>query len=68
MEKGGKAMDENQDIRKLIAKRRLRQYEVAQVLGVSEFTLSRWLHNKLEPERKEKILKAIDKATERIDM
>lgn len=61
-------MDKNQDIRQEIAKRRLRQYEVAQVLQISEFTLSRWLHSKLEPERRERILKAIDKAAERIGM
>lgn len=61
-------MDKNQDIRQLIAKKRLRQYEVAQFLGVSEFTLSRWLHSELEPERRQRILKAIDEAAERIGM
>lgn len=61
-------MDRNQDIRQEIAKRRLRQYEVAQVLKISEFTLSRWLHSKLKPERREEILKAINKAAERVGM
>ncbi len=61
-------MDKNQDVRQLIVKRRLRQYEVAQVLKISEFTLSRWLHSELEPERRQRILKAIDEATKRIDM
>ncbi len=61
-------MNKNQDIRQEIAKRRLRQYEVAQVLQISEFTLSRWLHSELEPERREKILKAINEAAEKVGM
>lgn len=57
-------MDRNQDIRQLIVKKRLRQYEVAQQLHVSEFTLSRWLHCELEPERKQRIITAINTAAE----
>lgn len=37
----------------------VRQYEVARALGVSEYTLSRWLHTDLSPERKETILETI---------
>lgn len=56
-------MDKNQDIKQLIAQKRLRQYEVAQQLGISEFTLSRWLHCKLKPDCRQKILNAIDEAS-----
>ena len=56
-------MGENQDIRQEIAKRRLRQYEVAHQLNISEFTFSRWLRCRLSVERKQKIMDAIDEIT-----
>lgn len=59
-------MEQNQDIKQLIAKKRLRQYEIANQLHVSEFTLSRWLNRELEPNRKQKILKAIDEVSEKL--
>jgi hypothetical protein len=37
----------NLDIRQAIAKKRLRHYEVAHALGISEFTLSRKLRQEL---------------------
>lgn len=37
----------------------VRQYEVARALGISEYTLSRWLHTEISPERKETILATI---------
>ncbi len=61
-------MNKNQDIRQEIAKRRLRQYEVAEKLNVSEFTLSRWLHRELDPDRKQKVLDAIDEAAKTVGM
>lgn len=61
-------MEQNQDIKQLIAKKRLRQYEVASQLGISEFTLSRWLNRELESNRKQEILKAIDKAVKALGM
>lgn len=50
----------NQEVRELIKKRRLHYYEVAEALGISHWTLSLWLRKELEPEKKEKILKAIN--------
>lgn len=61
-------MDRNQEIRQEIAKKRLRQYEIAQILGISEFTFSRWLHGELAPERRAKILGAIKEAARKAGM
>ncbi len=61
-------MEQNQDIKQLIAKKRLRQYEIANQLHVSEFTLSRWLNRELDQNHKQKILKAIDEVSEKLGM
>jgi DNA-binding Xre family transcriptional regulator len=50
----------NVDIRELIARKRLRHYEVAAALGISEHTLSRWLRTELSNEKKQKIKEAIE--------
>ena len=49
----------NMEIRQAIEKKRLRYFEVAQELNINPATLSRWLQNELDPERKRKVLKAI---------
>lgn len=49
----------NLDVRQAIARKRLKQYEVAQALGISQFTFSHWLQTELPPEKKKEILKAI---------
>ena len=49
----------NTDIRQAIAKKRLKQYEVAQALGISQFTFSHWLQTELPPEKKKEIIRAI---------
>lgn len=49
----------NIEVRQEIKKRRVRQFEVAEVLGVSQFTLSHWLQVEMSPERKKEVLKAI---------
>lgn len=48
-------------IKDLITKNRLKQYEVAHELGVSEFTLCKWLRYEQEipEEKEEQILNAI---------
>ena len=51
----------NAEIRELIFNHRLRHYEVAGQLRVSECTLSRWLRTELPPTKKREILEAIDK-------
>lgn len=56
----------NEKIRQIITKKRLRHYEVAAALGISEYTLSRWLRSDLNSERKQRVLKAIDRASKNL--
>lgn len=53
----------NAEIKAMIRQRRLYQYEVANELGVSEYTLCVWLRNELNPERKQKVLEAMERLT-----
>jgi len=53
------------DIQFLLHKYRIYQYELAAEVGVSEFTLSRWLRDVIPSEHEEKILKAINKIREK---
>jgi hypothetical protein len=50
----------NTEIRKLIEEKRLRYYEVARAVGINPQTFSGWLQTELTPERKERVIKAID--------
>ena len=50
----------NLDIRMRIKENRLCHYEVAAQIGVSEYTLCRWLREELSAEKKEAVNKAID--------
>lgn len=50
----------NADIRTAIKESSLCQYQVAEKIGVSEFTFIRWMRNKLTDERRAKIMKAIE--------
>lgn len=50
----------NKDIRTEIYKHGVRQWEVADVLGIHEVTLSRKLRHELSDEEKERILEAIE--------
>ena len=50
----------NMEIRKRIAARRLRHYEVAEACGVSSYTFSHWLQTEMSPDKKERVLKAIE--------
>ena len=54
-------MRKNDDIRKILKEKRVTQWETAAELGVSDMTLQRWLRFELPEEKKEMILKAIDK-------
>lgn len=49
----------NADIRTAIRESVLCQYQVAEKIGVSEFTFIRWMRNELSDERKQRILAAI---------
>ena len=51
----------NQDIRNMISKSGLYQWEAAGLVGISEVTMCVWLRKPLSEERKNRIIKAIDK-------
>lgn len=50
----------NLEVRQLIEKKRLRYYEVAAALHIDPATLSRWLHAEMAPEKRDKVLRAIE--------
>jgi hypothetical protein len=50
----------NDDIRELIKKSRVRNWEVAQKIGVAEATFSRMLRYEITPEKKQDIIKAVN--------
>lgn len=56
-------MAKGKDLKKVLKKKGLWQYELADVVGISEYTLCKWLRDENEiPERKEKLLrKGIEK-------
>lgn len=51
----------NIEIRNALKKKRMFNYELAELLGVTEWTLSRKLRKELPPEEKQKILDIIEK-------
>jgi hypothetical protein len=53
----------NKDLQLLAAGKGVRQWQVAQELGVAEETLCRWLRHELSDERRALILAAIEKLT-----
>ena len=55
------SMETNLEIRKAIAKKRLRHYEVANQCGVTSYTFSHWLQKELPEEKKNFILGEIEK-------
>lgn len=50
----------NDDIKKRIKDSDMHQYQVADLIGVSETTLVRWLRYELTPEKRQMILSAIE--------
>lgn len=50
----------NADIRKVLIDKGIRYYEAAKACGVTLYTFSHWLQTEIKPEKKEKILKAIE--------
>lgn len=56
-------MKYNEDVRDRINNLRLRYWEVAQQVGISDGRLSVWLRTPLNEERKARVLKAIDELT-----
>lgn len=55
------------DIKSIIIANRLKQWEIAELMGISEFTLSRWLRKpeKLSDNQKQLINSAIKQLTNR---
>ena len=51
----------NKDIRELIKKKRVFHYEVAEALGVTTTTFSKWLQRELPEEKKNLIRSAVEK-------
>ena len=49
----------NSDVKKTIKASRIKQYEIAAQMGISEYTLCKWFHKKLDAEQQERILAAI---------
>ena len=54
----------NEDIKNLIKKKRLFQYEVADAMGISEGYVTTILRKPVSDERRKKVLTAITKLTE----
>lgn len=50
----------NLEVRTEIQKKRLKYYEVAQAVGITQHTLSHWLQTEMSDERKARIKNAID--------
>lgn len=51
---------ENIEVRNLIKKYRLKNYEVAFKLGICEATFSRWLRQPLSEEKQKKVIAAVE--------
>lgn len=65
--KGGEKMNiitgkANQEVREALQNKGIKQWELADMLGISEFTLTRWLRKELTEDKKELLLKAINEA------
>lgn len=56
----------NGNIRKKIFESQLRQWEIAQAIGISDSRLSVWLRTPLRKDRKKRVLDAIDKLTKQM--
>lgn len=52
----------NQEIREALQNKGMKQWELADMLGISEFTLTRWLRKELTEDKKELLLKTINEA------
>lgn len=57
-------MKANFELRNAISRYRLRYWEVAEKVGISDSRLSVWLRTPLNEEQKARVLKAIDELTQ----
>lgn len=53
------------ELKELIRKKRLYQWEIAQELDINEFTLSRWLRGNVSGEKEQMIRDAITRLSNR---
>ena len=53
-------MEANQNIREMIYKNRLKNWQVANAIGIYPSTLSVWLRTELNEERRERVEKALN--------
>ena len=53
-------MVNNKEVRAAISEAGLKHWQVAEKMGVSDFTFSVWLRHELRPERREEILRTIE--------
>lgn len=51
----------NYEIRNRMKERGIKQWEIAEDLGISEFTLSRWLRKEIQELRRQRIFKTIER-------
>lgn len=59
-----KSCNLNVEIRNKMKERRIYQYEVANQMGLAPVTFAHWLQTELTPERKERVLAAIESIEE----
>ncbi len=52
-------MDSNK-IKQIMKEKRIYQWEVAKIMGITEFTLTRWLRDELSDEKYIKVISAIE--------
>ena len=57
----------NADIRKMAKRNGIAQWQIAEALGISEYTLLRKLRTELSAEQKKLVIEAIDTLKERDD-
>ena len=60
-------MKSNQDIRDYLKTRRIKLYEVANRIGVSEVTLIRWMRTPLTEAHRKKVIEAIHEIVNEIE-
>lgn len=51
---------ENKEIRELAQRKKVRHWQIADYIGISDGTLVKWLRHELPEERAQKIMEAID--------
>lgn len=62
--RGKKSTELNKDVRKAIRAKGLKNYEIANQLGIKPTSFARWLQSEMPQERKERVLAAIESICE----